>query len=300
MLTTSDSLIWPNPMADLRLRAIRTTASDLGILPTKRFPWVYGVVMDWPINDQIGTIISFCDGSASLYSTGSYGILGGIEHETVRQKAVRFVQLADIFADNSVPAEDESCPPADMIRFYLLTFSGVRVLEGPRIEIEEGRHSLARLFAAGQDVLTKLRQVSERHMSCEEDSPQEQEVSRTRSVVDYVNCLLTAMSEGAFSSVEISTSKPLPALEQHVGSAEHLRDWVASHHFSSDEPAPRDVIRWLLQIGDVKGLPVLTRTGELIATHQCDSGSQVTQKFRFTAGSFNRWVRVELVSNGSG
>jgi hypothetical protein len=300
MLTTSDSLTSPNPMADLRVRAIRTTAGDLGVTPTKRFPWVYGVVMDWPINDQIATIISFCDGSASLYSTGTYGILGGIEHETVRQKAIRFVQLADIFADNSVPAENESCPSAHKVRIYLLTFSGVRVLEGPRIEIEEGRHSLSRLFAAGQVVLAELRRVSERHVSSEDDPTRDSEISRARSVVDYVNCLLTAMSEGAFTFIEIYAAKPLPALEQHVCSVEHLRDWVASHHFHSNEPAARDVIRWLLQIGDVKGLPVLTRTGELVATHQRKNESQVTQKFLFTAGSFNRWVRVELAPCGSG
>jgi len=296
MVTTTDNLSSPNPMADLRVMAIRKSASELGFHPSKRFPWVYGIVMDWPINDQIATILSFSDGSASLYSTGTYGILGGIKHETVRQKAVRFVQLADIFADNSVAATDESCPPAHLIRFYLLTYSGVRVLEGPRNEIEEGRHPLTRLFAAGQNVLTELRRVTEPPMTSESDSTCESEGCRNSSAVEYVNCLLTAMSDGAFSSVEIFASKPLPVLEQHVGAAEHLREWVASHQFSSSDPEPREVIRWLLQIGDVRGLPILTRTGELVATHPRDDGTHATQKFLFTAGSFNRWVRVELAS----
>jgi hypothetical protein len=56
--------------------------------PSKEFPRVYGVLMDWPIDKNTATVFSASDGAASLYTTSTFGIVGGEAHENVRKAAI--------------------------------------------------------------------------------------------------------------------------------------------------------------------------------------------------------------------
>jgi hypothetical protein len=76
--------------------AYHTTRKDRD-RPTKEFPHVDGVLMDWPISQPIATVFSASIGAASLYTTVSFGIIGGEGHETVRTAAISFVQLRTAF-----------------------------------------------------------------------------------------------------------------------------------------------------------------------------------------------------------
>ncbi len=55
---------------------------------------VSAVVMDWPLGGQTITVLSSSNGDASLYTTATFGIIGGIGHEQVRRAAVAFVGCA--------------------------------------------------------------------------------------------------------------------------------------------------------------------------------------------------------------
>src|SRR5215475_5597920 len=43
--------------------------------PSKEFPRIYGVLMDWPMSEQIATVFATSTGAASLYTTSTFGIL---------------------------------------------------------------------------------------------------------------------------------------------------------------------------------------------------------------------------------
>lgn len=148
-------------MRELRLTALTTLASTLHIEPSSDFPKIYGVVMDWPIGEQTVSIVSFCDGNASLYTTSTFGIIGGFAHENVRIAAKDFVKNSDSFFKGSNPTSDFSYPAKDRIKFYLLTFQGVRVIEADRSSVESGKDPYSSLFGAGQVVLTELRSITE-------------------------------------------------------------------------------------------------------------------------------------------
>src|SRR5690242_14652781 len=64
---------------------------------------VVAVVMDWPLGDQTATVLSSSVGDASLYTTATFGIIGGIGHEKVRKAAVEFVGAAQRFLKLSTP-----------------------------------------------------------------------------------------------------------------------------------------------------------------------------------------------------
>jgi hypothetical protein len=147
----------------LRLMMLTTSPKEIEISPSAEFPRVYGVLMDWPIPQSItATVVAASDGTASLYTTSSFGILGGQNHESVRTAAKKFVKGADRFYDAAKPTKEYSYPAADRVRFYLLTFDGVRVIDTDFASINNHTSKYVELFSLGQDVLTELRQISEK------------------------------------------------------------------------------------------------------------------------------------------
>ena len=111
----------------LRQMMLATPPAKTGEKPTKEFPRIYGILMDWPIGDQTATVFSSSTGAASLYTTSTFGIIGGEGHETVRTAATNFVRAADRLFDSATPTTEYPYPAANRVRFYLLTFDGVRV-----------------------------------------------------------------------------------------------------------------------------------------------------------------------------
>ncbi len=117
--------------------------------------------MDWPLEDQIVTVIGLCDGNASLYTTSTFGVIGGIGHETVRVAAQNLVRVAEGLHDLAKPSAEYSYPRQGQIRFYLLTFHGVRVLEAEERKVSEGTDQLSELGDRAQRLITELRLVTE-------------------------------------------------------------------------------------------------------------------------------------------
>jgi hypothetical protein len=148
-------------MRDLRVAFLSSSASSLGLKPTKEFPRVFGVAMDWQVGDDTATIISVMDGSASLYTTATLGIIGGGAHESVRAAAKRFVAAAEPYHDKAVVTRDYGYPAKRKIRFYLRTFQGVRVIETDAAAAYSTSGPYSGLFRHGQAVLTELRKVVE-------------------------------------------------------------------------------------------------------------------------------------------
>jgi hypothetical protein len=135
----------------LREMALTMAPSEVGIQPTEEFPKVYGVLMEWRVSEHTATVVSMCDGSASLYTTSSFGIAGGIGHETVRAAATSFVRTAQKSYDASKPTNEYPYPASGHVFFYLMCFDGVRL-----IDTEFGAPEYSGLWEMGRRVLTEL------------------------------------------------------------------------------------------------------------------------------------------------
>jgi hypothetical protein len=146
----------------LRQMMLTTPPAKLGVKPTKEFPRIYGILLDWPIDKITATIFSTSTGTASLYTTSTFGIIGGEGHETVRTAAMNFVHTADRFFDAATPTTEYPYPTANRVRFYFLTFEGVRVIDTDLVAITKRTSKYSELFGLGQVVLTELRRVSEK------------------------------------------------------------------------------------------------------------------------------------------
>jgi hypothetical protein len=147
-------------MRDLRQMMLTASASELGLEPTEEFPLVYGALVELPINNGTVTIVAMHDGNASLYTTGTFGIIGGQAHEAVRSAAIAFVEAAQQYHDEAAPTTDYPYPQPDRARFYLLTYQGVRFIDTDMASLQSGDNAYFPLFARGNDVLTELRKVA--------------------------------------------------------------------------------------------------------------------------------------------
>lgn len=146
-------------MAGLRLQILQSTPQDLGLTVAPGEP--FSIVMDMAYPGAVVSIVSAATGDASIYISNGGGVLGGIEHESVRAAATAFVQEAGRHRDHLRSTSEFPLPAAGLVRFYVGTPEGSLVGEASEQELAEGKSALSPLYAAGQNVITVLRVVTE-------------------------------------------------------------------------------------------------------------------------------------------
>lgn len=147
-------------MREMRLKMLTTIPADAGLKPTPEFPRVCGVVMDWPIESGTITLVSFATGDASIYTTGTFGVIGGIRHESVRAAAKSCVKVAQSFYESATPTKEYPYPAKERVRFYLVCYDGVRVMDSDLTAVAQGKDRSWELFASAQGVITELRRIT--------------------------------------------------------------------------------------------------------------------------------------------
>jgi hypothetical protein len=137
---------------------LNTAPAEAGFSANAEFPHVFGALIDWPIGQVTASILSVRDGTASLYTTSTFGIIGGGGHAAVRDAAIQFVRVAESLFEKSQPTKDCPYPPGNGVRFYLMCYDGIRYIESDLHSLTAG-NPYSVVWAAGQDVLTQLRLI---------------------------------------------------------------------------------------------------------------------------------------------
>jgi hypothetical protein len=290
---------WCN--VDLRTRALVTPPVEFGIEPTADYPRVYGILMDWPIGDRTVTVVSLCDGNASIYATSGLNVIGGFAHETVRNAACAFVRAAAEHHDDSYPTSEFSYPGPNRVRFYLLTFSGVRVINADLEAIKGGAPTRAAdLFTRGQAVVTEYRLLAEKRLAeklSAGDTTSGRHWKEWSDEPGYLNCLMTSMSRGVGRSIEISASAPVPNLLELAAGNDDLRAWIEAQEFLYASLKPEGIIQTLIESAKITGPLPSPRHGELLAMHALEDSGAIPRVFDITIAPFNRSARIELASD---
>ena len=152
----------PTPIyGDLRERALRADPADIGLHPTPEVPRVYGALMETAYPSGTATVVSFCDGTTSLYTSTGGGVIGGGEHASVAAATRAFIEAADQFRAEMEPTTTFPPPTVGSVRFQILTFTGGLTVEAEEQALGENRHRLSPLFYAGHEVITQLRLIDE-------------------------------------------------------------------------------------------------------------------------------------------
>ena len=149
-------------MRELRMKMLTTGPSEFGISQDKKSSHVYGVVLEWLLDDLVITVVSLSDGNASLYTTSTFGVIGGVGHESVRTAARRLVSVAEKYYADAISTSQYPYPEPGHVRIYLTCFDGVRVIDTDLDSLESGRDKYSGVWAEGQNVVTELRLIVEK------------------------------------------------------------------------------------------------------------------------------------------
>ena len=142
--------------------ALTVTPEQLGLVLPSDKHIVYGVIMDWAMDDAIATTVAFSSGDASLYLSSGGGTIGGGQHEKVSAVAKSFVDLAQTMLTKSTKTEATPLPRQDVVNFYLLTNRGIHVGQDEMNNFQNNSSNWLNLFIEGNNVLAELRKTEER------------------------------------------------------------------------------------------------------------------------------------------
>lgn len=151
-----------NHYADLRSIAFSITPDQLGIKVDQKETKVYGVIMEWGMDDATVTVVSFLSGDASLYLSSGFAVIGGIKHEKIQHAAVTFTSRAAQFIDMAAMTETTPQPGKDIVRFYLLTNKGKFVIQETIKNLDEKTSKYEELFSLGNVLIKEIRLVADK------------------------------------------------------------------------------------------------------------------------------------------
>jgi len=153
----------PDPAAAtraLREQALTVDAAALGLAPTPRLPHVWGALMETGFAEGVVTLVTFADGTTSLYFSNGGGMIGLGQRDDVRAAAEAFLAEAEAHRAHAAPAAATPQPGPGRVRFYLRTFGGTLTAEADEEDLGYHRHPLSPVFHAAQSLLTAIREAS--------------------------------------------------------------------------------------------------------------------------------------------
>lgn len=111
---------------ELRSMVLGLDPRDIG-LTKENFPHpVFALVMETGFPEGSFVLASVADGSTSLYFSAGGGIIGGGEHETVREASGYLLSGAQHFYEKAGKVTVFPNPEAGHVIFFFITFDGVR------------------------------------------------------------------------------------------------------------------------------------------------------------------------------
>jgi hypothetical protein len=131
----------------------------MGRKPSADYPHVDAMLMDWPIEETTVTVMASSVGDGSIYTTGTFGVMGGIEHGSVRDAAKGFVKLGEKYYSEAIPTKEYPYPQKGRVRFYFVCYDEVRVIDAEAKSLVNGKDKYSALYIQAQRVISELRQI---------------------------------------------------------------------------------------------------------------------------------------------
>jgi hypothetical protein len=142
--------------------AIFTELRDMVLLEPLPEPGSWVALMEMGTGGGVASVVAVSDGTTSLYTSTGGGLIGAGDHATVAETNRAF--LATIEQLRAVIPATDACPlPGEgEVRFSVRWPDGT---QGSAVAeanlLASGGHQLSDAFAAGQDVITVMREIDE-------------------------------------------------------------------------------------------------------------------------------------------
>ncbi|MDH5181699.1 MAG: hypothetical protein OEZ39_17005 [Gammaproteobacteria bacterium] len=143
----------------LRDKIFHLDPADIGLAEADFGHPVWGMVMETGYSDFSYTLLVLAEGTVSLYLSNGGGIIGGGEHDSVREVAGHFLSAAQAFYTHAKPVTDFPVPADGEVRFYFLTYNGVQLYSGQEEVFGNDQDDLSQLFYIAHGVISELRML---------------------------------------------------------------------------------------------------------------------------------------------
>jgi hypothetical protein len=140
----------------LRDAVLNLDPSSVGIHQSPDVPTVWGLVMDWTLDDAVATVVSLADGTTSLYLSSGGGSIGAGEHPAAAAASISALRVAEGMIDDLPRATESPVPAGGRTALTLMTFSGLRRFEDDNAAFENGRSKLSPVANAMQEVIHEI------------------------------------------------------------------------------------------------------------------------------------------------
>jgi len=160
---TSQTKVDPNnnPYKDLRNLALNATAEQLQLKLSDNKVEIYGVIMDWDLEEGTATLISFSTGDASLYLSSGGGYIGSGGYDNVKTAINSLIAISEKHLNKATLSETTELPEKNGLTFYFLTNKGKYRATEKMANIENESSSWLDLFNEVNKLITEIRVVSE-------------------------------------------------------------------------------------------------------------------------------------------
>jgi hypothetical protein len=128
-------------------------------LPTDRR--VGAVLMEIAYQKAVATLVSFVDGTTSLYFSGGGGVIGAGQHQQVRTAAAVLLATAERHLQELAPTTETPLPELGRVRFYVRTPDGTLAADASETDLHDRKDPLAPVYYAAHGVIAAIRGVSE-------------------------------------------------------------------------------------------------------------------------------------------
>lgn len=147
---------------ELRQAVLALDPATLEVAPDEAWTSAAVAVMELGVERGSATLVTVANGTVSLYLSSGGGVIGAGGHAAVAAAARRYRELIAESRGVLDAVEDFPPPPASgEVRFHARIGDGRYSASAAEAAVRSGRHPLAPLYAAGQDVLTEIRSAGE-------------------------------------------------------------------------------------------------------------------------------------------
>jgi hypothetical protein len=123
---------------------------------------VWGMLMEIGVSkDVVVSLLSFADGSSSLYFSSGSAIIGGHAHESVRRASAVFLATANECHLRMKPTQSSPPPAPGQVAFYARTDAGLLAIHVGESDLKTGRNPLSPVYIAGHGVITEFRKIDQ-------------------------------------------------------------------------------------------------------------------------------------------
>ncbi len=140
---------------------LSTDPGQLGQKKDENLPNCFALVSEFHLAVAILTLLTVQDGTTSLYMSNGAAIIGGGQHQAVRQFNRKLLLLAQDLVQNGDICSEFPFPNSSEVFFYLVCWDGVRRRQDLESSVRQGKGDLAPLYLTVHELLSAIRAVEE-------------------------------------------------------------------------------------------------------------------------------------------